>query len=54
VRGDDGASLKGTIVYQDGQFDDSRLNVSLACTAAHAGAAVGGRILLYKHFLTIS
>jgi hypothetical protein len=28
------------IVYYDGQFDDSRLNVSLACTAALAGAAV--------------
>jgi len=40
VRGDDGASLKGTIVYQDGQFDDARLNVALACTAAHAGATV--------------
>ncbi|BDA44400.1 Glycerol-3-phosphate dehydrogenase, mitochondrial [Coccomyxa sp. Obi] len=33
-------SLKGTIVYYDGQFDDSRLNVSLACTAAMAGATV--------------
>lgn len=28
------------IVYYDGQFDDSRLNVSLACTAAMAGATV--------------
>ena len=28
------------IVYYDGQFDDSRLNASLACTAALAGAAV--------------
>ncbi|CAL8470362.1 g9904 [Coccomyxa elongata] len=34
------SSLKGTIVYYDGQFDDSRLNVSLACTAAMAGATV--------------
>lgn len=40
VRGVDGARLQGTIVYQDGQFDDARLNVSLACTAAHAGATV--------------
>ena len=40
VRGDDGARLKGTIVYQDGQFDDTRLNVTLACTAAHARATV--------------
>ena len=39
VRKEDGASLKGTIVYRDGQFDDARLNVALACTAAHAGAA---------------
>ena len=28
------------IVYYDGQFDDSRLAVSLACTAALAGATV--------------
>ncbi len=28
------------IVYYDGQFDDARLNVSLACTAALAGAAI--------------
>lgn len=33
-------SMKGSIVYYDGQFDDARLNVALACTAAHAGAAV--------------
>ena len=34
------ASLCVQIVYYDGQFDDARLNVTLACTAAHAGAAV--------------
>ena len=28
------------IVYYDGQFDDARLNVALACTAVAAGAAV--------------
>ncbi|XP_004307359.1 PREDICTED: glycerol-3-phosphate dehydrogenase SDP6, mitochondrial [Fragaria vesca subsp. vesca] len=33
-------SLKGTVVYYDGQMNDSRLNVGLACTAAMAGAAV--------------
>ncbi|KAL3649633.1 Glycerol-3-phosphate dehydrogenase sdp6, mitochondrial [Castilleja foliolosa] len=33
-------SLKGTVVYYDGQMNDSRVNVSLACTAALAGAAV--------------
>jgi len=27
-------------VYYDGQFDDARLNVTLACTAAAAGATV--------------
>ena len=36
----DGQSLKGAIVYHDGQFNDSRLAVVLACTAAAAGAAV--------------
>ncbi|KAL6552821.1 Glycerol-3-phosphate dehydrogenase sdp6, mitochondrial [Orobanche hederae] len=33
-------SLKGTVVYYDGQMNDSRLNVALACTAALAGATV--------------
>lgn len=28
------------IVYYDGQFNDARLNVALACTAALAGATV--------------
>ncbi|KAI5062327.1 hypothetical protein GOP47_0022866 [Adiantum capillus-veneris] len=37
---DHGRSLKGTVVYYDGQFDDSRFNVGLACTAALAGAVV--------------
>ncbi|CAG9460486.1 unnamed protein product [Pedinophyceae sp. YPF-701] len=36
----DGRSLKGTIMYYDGQFDDSRLATTVACSAAHAGAAV--------------
>ncbi|XP_077223527.1 glycerol-3-phosphate dehydrogenase SDP6, mitochondrial-like [Tasmannia lanceolata] len=35
-----GRNLKGGVVYYDGQMDDSRLNVGLACTAALAGAAV--------------
>ncbi|KAI4351474.1 hypothetical protein L6164_005841 [Bauhinia variegata] len=35
-----GRSLRGTVVYYDGQMNDSRLNVGLACTAALAGAAV--------------
>ncbi|KAK7279005.1 hypothetical protein RJT34_24046 [Clitoria ternatea] len=33
-------SLRGTVVYYDGQMNDARLNVGLACTAALAGAAV--------------
>ncbi|KAJ4979196.1 hypothetical protein NE237_009976 [Protea cynaroides] len=32
--------LKGTVVYYDGQMNDARLNVGLACTAALAGATV--------------
>ncbi|WPT13202.1 Glycerol-3-phosphate dehydrogenase SDP6 [Picochlorum sp. SENEW3] len=32
--------LKGTIVYYDGQFNDSRLAVAVACTAQAAGATV--------------
>lgn len=36
----DGSSLKGTVLYYDGQFDDARMNVALACTAAAAGATV--------------
>jgi glycerol-3-phosphate dehydrogenase len=38
-RGGDGRRLKGSVLYYDGQFDDARLNVSLAMTAAAAGAA---------------
>ncbi|KAK1416614.1 hypothetical protein QVD17_32405 [Tagetes erecta] len=33
-------SLKGTVVYYDGQMNDSRVNVGLACTAALAGASL--------------
>ncbi|MEW5300686.1 MAG: hypothetical protein WDW36_003598 [Sanguina aurantia] len=40
----DGASLKGSVLYHDGQFDDSRLNVALACTAAAAGAVVANYV----------
>jgi len=32
--------LSGAIVYQDGQFDDARLAINLAQTAAENGAAV--------------
>ncbi|KDD76040.1 FAD dependent oxidoreductase [Helicosporidium sp. ATCC 50920] len=36
----DGRRLRGTIVYYDGQFNDARLAVTLACTSALAGATV--------------
>lgn len=40
ARNGHGRNLKGTVVYYDGQMNDSRLNVGLACTSALAGAAV--------------
>uniref|UniRef100_A0A0D6R1U5 Glycerol-3-phosphate dehydrogenase n=1 Tax=Araucaria cunninghamii TaxID=56994 RepID=A0A0D6R1U5_ARACU len=48
-------TLKGTVVYYDGQMNDSRLNVGLACTAALAGAAVlnhAEAVALHKDELT--
>ena len=36
----DGRTLKGGVVYFDGQMDDARVNVALATTAARAGAVV--------------
>jgi len=32
--------LRGGVLYHDGQFDDSRLLISLACTAAERGACL--------------
>ncbi len=32
------------ILYYDGQFDDARVNVTLACTAAAAGAVVANYV----------
>ncbi|KAL0725950.1 hypothetical protein Bca4012_040549 [Brassica carinata] len=37
---DKSTNLTGTVVYYDGQMNDSRVNVGLACTAALAGASV--------------
>ena len=34
------STLKGAVVYRDGQFDDARLAVALAATASAAGATV--------------
>ena len=36
--------LRGAVLYYDGQFDDARMNVSLALTAAHEGAAVANHL----------
>ena len=36
--------LRGAVLYYDGQFDDARMNVSLALTAAHGGAAVANHL----------
>lgn len=36
--------LKGSIVYFDGQMDDSRMNVSLAMTAAAHGASIANHV----------
>jgi glycerol-3-phosphate dehydrogenase len=37
-------SVSTQILYYDGQFDDARLNVALATTAAAAGAAVANYV----------
>ncbi|MCI0667614.1 MAG: glycerol-3-phosphate dehydrogenase/oxidase [Methylococcaceae bacterium] len=34
------SGLRGGIIYYDGQFDDARLAIHLACTAAEQGAAL--------------
>jgi glycerol-3-phosphate dehydrogenase len=39
IKGKD-RNLRGTVVYYDGQMNDSRVNVALACTAALTGAAI--------------
>ncbi|GFR47463.1 hypothetical protein Agub_g9190 [Astrephomene gubernaculifera] len=39
-----GGGLKGAILYYDGQFDDARYNVGLACTAAAAGGVVANYV----------
>ena len=36
--------LRGAVLYYDGQFDDARMNVSLALTAAEEGAAVANHV----------
>ncbi len=36
--------LRGGVAYYDGQFDDARMNVTLAMTAAREGAALANRV----------
>ena len=36
--------LRGGVVYHDGQFDDARMNLALALTAAEQGAAVANYV----------
>jgi glycerol-3-phosphate dehydrogenase len=36
--------LRGGVLYYDGQFDDARMNVALALTAAEEGAAVANHV----------
>ena len=39
-----GRRLRGGVIYYDGQFDDSRMNVALALTVAREGAAVANYV----------
>lgn len=43
--------LKGAILYYDGQFDDARLNVSLAISSIHHGAAAANyvKVVDFEH-----
>ncbi|XP_049850720.1 glycerol-3-phosphate dehydrogenase, mitochondrial-like [Schistocerca gregaria] len=41
---DEQRGLKGSIIYYDGQMDDSRLNVALAMTAAMRGASMANHV----------
>ncbi len=36
--------LRGAVVYYDGQFDDARMNVALALTAAEQGAVIANHV----------
>ncbi len=40
--------LRGGVVYFDGQFDDARMNVSLALTASELGAAVANHVAVVR------
>lgn len=36
--------LSGAVIYYDGQFDDARMNVTIALTAAQEGAAIANHV----------
>ena len=36
--------LRGAVIYYDGQFDDARMNVAIAQTAAEEGAAIANHV----------
>ncbi|CAN5907980.1 FAD-dependent oxidoreductase [soil metagenome] len=38
--------LRGGVIYYDGQFDDARMNVAIALTAAREGAAVANHVMV--------
>ena len=44
--------LNGGVVYYDGQFDDARMNVSLALTAVEEGASVANHVEATKFIKT--
>jgi glycerol-3-phosphate dehydrogenase len=39
-----GRRLRGGVIYYDGQFDDARMNIALALTAAREGAALANYV----------
>ena len=43
-----GDSLKGAVVYYDGQMDDARMCVSIASTAAYSGACMANYVQVTK------
>lgn len=40
--------LRGAVEYHDGQFDDARMNVTLAVTAAEAGAVILNHVAVHS------
>ena len=44
--------LRGGVIYYDGQFDDARMNVAIALTAAEQGAVLGNHVEVTGLFKT--